>query len=105
MGSRVDEGPAAAPGHIRAYDVRTGKQQWIFHTIPHPGETGYETWEDSIAYKHIGGANTWSGFSLDEERGILFAPTGSASLGFLWRTKKGQILFADCLLALDADNR
>lgn len=82
MGSRVDEGPAAAPGHIRAYDVRTGKQQWIFHTIPHPGEFGFDTWEDSVAYKNIGGANAWSGFSLDETRGILFAPTGSASFDF-----------------------
>ena len=102
MGTRVDEGPAAAPGHIRAYDTRTGKQQWIFHTIPHPGEVGYETWEDSIAYKHIGGANTWSGFSLDEKRGILFAPTGSASWDFYGGKRKGANLFADCLLALDA---
>jgi quinoprotein glucose dehydrogenase len=103
MGSRVDEGPAAAPGHIRAYDVRTGKRQWIFHTIPHPGEAGYETWEDSIAYKHIGGANTWSGFSLDEERGIVFAPTGSASFDFYGGRRRGNNLFADCLLALDAN--
>jgi len=102
MGTRVDEGPAAAPGHIRAYDVRTGKQQWIFHTIPHPGEVGYDTWEDSIAYKNIGGANTWSGFSLDEKRGILFAPTGSASFDFYGGKRKGANLFADCLLALDA---
>ena len=62
MGSRVDEGPAAAPGHIRALDVRTGKLQWIFHTIPQPGEYGYETWEDPEAYKHIGGANSWAVF-------------------------------------------
>ena len=102
MGTRVDEGPAAAPGHIRAYDVRTGKQQWIFHTIPHPGEAGYETWDDSIAYKHIGGANTWSGFSLDEKRGMLFAPTGSASWDFYGGKRKGANLYADCLLALDA---
>jgi quinoprotein glucose dehydrogenase len=102
MGTRVDEGPAAAPGHIRAYDVRTGKQQWIFHTVPHPGEVGYDTWEDTIAYKHIGGANTWSGFSLDEKRGILFAPTGSASFDFYGGRRKGANLFADCLLALDA---
>ena len=63
LGSRVDEGPDAAPGHIRAFDVRTGKLKWIFHTIPAPGEYGYETWEDPNAYKHIGGANSWSGFS------------------------------------------
>jgi quinoprotein glucose dehydrogenase len=102
LGSRVDEGPAAAPGHIRAFDVRTGRLQWVFHTIPQPGEYGYETWEDSIAYKHIGGANSWSGFSLDEKRGILFAPTGSASFDFYGGKRRGQNLFANCLLALDA---
>jgi len=103
LGSRVDEGAAAAPGHIRAYDVRTGNLSWIFHTIPQPGEIGYETWEDSEAYKHIGGANSWSGFTLDEERGILFAPTGSASYDFYGGKRKGQNLFANCLLALDAE--
>jgi len=102
LGSRVDEGPAAAPGHIRAYDVRTGKLQWIFHTIPQPGEYGYDTWDDPIAYKHIGGANSWGGFSLDEQRGILFAPTGSASFDFYGGKRKGANLFANCLLALDA---
>ena len=102
LGSRVDEGPAAAPGHIRAYDVRTGELKWIFHTIPHPGEYGYDTWEDSLAYRNIGGANSWSGFTLDEERGILFAPTGSASFDFYGGKRRGQNLFANCLLALDA---
>lgn len=102
LGSRVDEGPAAAPGHIRAFDARTGKIRWMFHTIPQPGEYGYDTWEDSVAYKHIGGANSWSGFSLDEERGILFAPTGSASFDFYGAKRKGSNLFANCLLALDA---
>lgn len=102
LGSRVDEGPAAAPGHIRAFDVRTGKLQWIFHTIPQPGEYGYETWVDTVAYRHIGGANSWSGFSLDEKRGILFAPTGSASFDFYGGKRRGQNLFANCLLALDA---
>jgi len=103
LGSRVDEGPAAAPGHIRAFDVRTGKLRWIFHTIPQPGEYGYETWEDKEAYKHIGGANSWSGLTLDEKRGILFAPTGSASYDFFGGKRKGQNLFANCLLALDAE--
>jgi quinoprotein glucose dehydrogenase len=102
LGSRVDEGPTAAPGHLRAYNVRTGKQEWIFHTIPHPGEYGYDTWEDSIAYKNMGGANCWSGFSLDEKRGILFAPLGSASFDFYGGKRKGQNLFANCLLAIDA---
>lgn len=102
MGSRVDESMPSAPGHIRAYDVRTGAQQWIFHTIPHPGETGYETWQDSIAYKKTGGANNWSGMSLDEKRGIVFVPTGSASWDFYGGKRLGDNLFADCLLALDA---
>ncbi|HEX5667851.1 MAG TPA: pyrroloquinoline quinone-dependent dehydrogenase, partial [Chitinophagaceae bacterium] len=102
MGSRVDEGPAAAPGHIRAYDVRTGKQQWIFHTIPQPGEPGYETWDNPNAYLRIGGANNWSGMSLDEKRGILFVPTGSASFDFYGGRRTGDNLYADCLLALDA---
>jgi quinoprotein glucose dehydrogenase len=103
MGTRVSEGSDAAPGHIRAYDVRTGKQRWIFHTIPLPGEPGFETWEDSTAYKNIGGANAWSGFSLDEQRGLLFAPTGSAAFDFYGGKRKGSNLFSDCILALDAE--
>ncbi len=102
MGSRVDEGAAAAPGHIRAFDVRTGKQKWIFHTIPFPNEVGYNTWEDTAAYKHIGGANAWSGLTLDEKRGIVFAPTGSASFDFYGGKRRGDNLFANTLLALDA---
>jgi quinoprotein glucose dehydrogenase len=102
IGSRVDEGPNAAPGHIRAYNVKTGKQEWIFHTIPQPGEEGYESWDDPNAYKHIGGANCWSGFTLDEKKGIVFVPTGSASYDFYGGMRKGNNLFADCLLALDA---
>ncbi|HEU5164020.1 MAG TPA: PQQ-binding-like beta-propeller repeat protein [Chitinophagaceae bacterium] len=102
LGSRVAEEAAAAPGHIRAYDVHTGKLRWIFHTIPQPGEVGYETWDDKDAYKNIGGANAWAGFSLDEEKGILFAPTGSASYDFYGGKRSGQNLFANCVLALDA---
>jgi quinoprotein glucose dehydrogenase len=101
-GSRVDEGAAAAPGHIRAYDVRTGKRRWIFHTIPHPVEYGYNTWDDPEAYKFIGGANAWSGFSLDNKRGILFACTGSASYDWYGGRRTGKNLFANCVLALDA---
>ena len=102
IGTRVSEQSDAAPGHIRAYDVLTGKQRWIFHTIPQPGEFGYESWEDPNAWKHMGGANCWSGFALDEKRGLLFAPTGSASFDFYGGRRKGADLFADCLLALDA---
>jgi quinoprotein glucose dehydrogenase len=102
IGTRVSEEADAAPGHIRAYDVRTGKLKWIFHTIPWPGEKGYSSWDDPNAWKHIGGANCWSGFSLDEKRGILFAPTGSASFDFYGGMRRGNDLFANCLLALDA---
>jgi len=102
LGSRVNETADAAPGHIRAYDVRTGKLKWIFHTIPQPGETGYETWEDHDAWKHIGSANSWAGFSLDEEKGLLFAPTGSAAYDFYGGKRLGAGLFANCVLALDA---
>jgi quinoprotein glucose dehydrogenase len=102
VGTRVDEGPHAAPGHIRAYNIRTGERVWIFHTIPHPGEKGFETWEDSSAYKYIGGANAWSGFSLDEKRGMVFAGIGSASFDFFGGRRIGNGLFSDCILALDA---
>ncbi|MCC7514486.1 MAG: PQQ-binding-like beta-propeller repeat protein [Bacteroidia bacterium] len=103
VGTRVEEGPVAAPGHIRAYDVHTGKLRWIFHTIPQPGEPGFETWDDTLAYKHIGGANAWAGFSLDEEKGILFSPTGSASFDFYGGKRTGNNLYANCVLALDAN--
>ncbi len=102
IGSRVDEGPNAAPGHIRAFNAITGKLAWIFHTIPQPGEPGYETWDDPNAWKHIGGANCWSGFTLDEKTGMVFVPTGSASYDFYGGMRKGDNLYADCLLALDA---
>ncbi len=102
LSTRVGEGPApAAPGHIRAYDVRTGKLVWIFHTIPHPGEAGYDTWPPD-AWNYVGGANCWAGMSVDKKRGMLFVPTGSASFDFWGGNRIGKDLFADCLLALDA---
>jgi quinoprotein glucose dehydrogenase len=101
-GMRVSEGADAAPGHVRAFDVRTGERRWIFHTIPHPGEYGYETWDDPEAWRRIGGANCWSGMTLDRENGILFVPTGSASFDFWGGNRKGANLFSNCLLALDA---
>jgi len=102
MGARVDEGQRAAPGHIRAFDVRTGRQQWIFHTIPKSGEPGHETWEDPAAQDFIGGANCWTGFSLDKKRGIVFASTGSASYDFYGGKRKGDNLFANSVIALEA---
>lgn len=102
LSTRVDEGPAAAPGFIRAYDVHSGKLRWIFHTIPQPGEAGYESWEDKEAWKHIGGANAWSGFSMDEAKGIVYAPIGSASYDFYGGKRLGDNLYANSVLALDA---
>ncbi|MGZ8558855.1 MAG: outer membrane protein assembly factor BamB family protein [Chitinophagaceae bacterium] len=102
MGNRVAESADAAPGHIRAFDVRTGERRWIFHTIPHPGEFGYDTWPDKEAWKKLGGANNWAGMSLDEERGIVYVPTGSVGGDFYGGIRKGQNLFGNSLLALDA---
>ncbi|MBX2891220.1 MAG: PQQ-binding-like beta-propeller repeat protein [Saprospiraceae bacterium] len=102
LGMRVSEGADAAPGHIRAFDVRTGQRRWVFHTVPHPGEYGHETWQDPDAWQRVGGANCWAGMTLDAERGIVFVPTGSAAFDFWGGNRKGQNLFANCLLALDA---
>ena len=102
MGSRVNEGPIAAPGYLRAYDAKTGKLAWVFHTIPHPGEPGYETWPED-AWKRIGGANAWSGMAVDHKRGLVFAGTGSASFDFWGGNRKGQNLYANCILALNAE--
>lgn len=101
LGSIVSEGLPAAPGDIRAFDLRSGKLRWQFHTIPHPGEYGYETWPPD-AWKTLGGANNWSGLTLDAERGIVFAPTGSTSYDFYGANRVGDNLFANSLLALDA---
>lgn len=102
LGSVVSESPASAPGHIRAYDVRTGEIVWTFHTIPHPGEYGYDTWP-ADAYERIGGVNAWSGLSLDTRRGIVFLPTGSAAFDFWGGNRTGQNLFANSVLALNAE--
>lgn len=102
MGSSVGEGPGpSAPGHIRAFDVKTGERRWIFHTIPHPGEVGYETWPPE-AWKTMGGANCWGGMTLDVERGMVFAGTGSPSYDHFGGNRIGQNLFANCVLALKA---
>lgn len=103
MGSRVGEGNDAAPGHIRAFDVRTGRLEWTFHTIPRPGEFGHETWGDAAALNRAGGANSWAGVAVDRERGIVYAPTGSATPDFFGGNRPGKNLFANSLLALDAE--
>ncbi|NLR80913.1 PQQ-binding-like beta-propeller repeat protein [Chitinophaga eiseniae] len=102
IGTRVSEEAGGAPGYIRAYDVHSGQRKWIFHTIPQPGEPGYESWQDTAAWRHTGGANAWAGFSLDEQNGVVYAPIGSASYDFYGGKRKGNNLFANCVLALDA---
>ncbi|MEX0660593.1 MAG: pyrroloquinoline quinone-dependent dehydrogenase [Balneolaceae bacterium] len=104
MGSRVPEGPQQfAPGHIRAYNVVTGDIEWIFHTIPHPGEEGYETWSEN-AWQISGGANSWGGMSVDDERGIVFVPTGAPSYHFYGGDRLGENRFSTSIIALDALN-
>jgi quinoprotein glucose dehydrogenase len=101
LGSTVPETLPGSPGHIRAFDVKTGQLRWTFHTIPWPGEFGYETWSKD-AYEISGGANAWSGLSVDPKLGMVFAATGSASFDFYGANRVGDNLFADCVLALDA---
>jgi quinoprotein glucose dehydrogenase len=100
--SRPGEGPAQeAPGHIRAYDCKTGKLRWIFHTIPHPGEFGYETWPKD-AWQRSGWANCWGGMSVDEKRGLVFLATGSPTFDFWGGDRHGENLFGNCVLCLNA---
>ena len=101
LGSEVSEVYGAAPGHIRAYNVKSGKLEWTFHTIPWPGEAGYETWPPD-AYKYVGGANNWGGMSLDEKRGVVYVPLGSPTYDYYGADRKGMNLFGNCIVALDA---
>ena len=101
IGSAVGEEYESSPGHIRAFDVRTGKRKWIFHTIPGPGEFGYKTWPED-GYKTAGGCNAWSGLSIDTKRGIVFAATGSPVFDFHGGDRLGQNLFGNSVIALDA---
>jgi quinoprotein glucose dehydrogenase len=103
QGTRVNEGPGpAAPGYVRAFDVRTGRIAWTFHTIPKPGERGHDTWP-ADAWTRVGGANSWSGVTVDTERGLVFLPTGSAAFDFWGGNRKGDNLYANSLLVLKAD--
>lgn len=101
LGSSVPEGLPSAPGDIRAYDAMTGAIRWTFHTIPRPGEFGYDTWPQD-AWKVAGGANAWSGLTIDSALGMVFAGTGSASFDFYGANRHGDNLFANSVLALDA---
>ena len=101
VGGRMPEALPSAPGDVRAYDVRTGKLRWSFHTIPRPGEYGYDTWPKD-AYTYSGSANNWAGMAVDEQTGIVYVPTGSAASDFYGYDRIGSDLFANSLLALDA---
>ena len=101
VGGVTPESLPAPPGDIRAYDVRSGKLRWTFHTIPHPGEFGYDTWPKD-AWLHSGAANNWTGMALDQARGIVYVPTGSAATDWYGADRIGDDLFANSLIALDA---
>ena len=101
LGSATNQGWGSAPGDIRAFDVRTGTIRWVFHTIPHEGEFGYDTWPKD-AWKSVGGANAWSEMTVDPKSGIVFIPTASPKYNFYGADRPGANLFGDCLLALDA---
>ena len=102
VGFAVDEGPGASlPGDIRAFDARTGKERWRFHTVPRPGELGHDTWAGD-AWKDRGGVNAWSGLTVDESRGLVFAGLGSAAFDFYGGDRPGDNLFANSTIALDA---
>jgi quinoprotein glucose dehydrogenase len=102
IGTSVPEALPSAPGDVRAYDVKTGALRWSFHTIPHPGEFGYETWPPN-AWTYAGGANAWSGVTVDQRRGTVFFSTGSASFDFYGANRLGDNLFANSIVALDAN--
>jgi quinoprotein glucose dehydrogenase len=102
VGTNMPEALPSAPGDIRAYDLKTGAIRWTFHTIPHPGEFGYETWPPD-AWKIVGGANAWSGLTVDHGRGLVFFATGSASSDFYGANRVGDNLFANSVVALDGN--
>lgn len=101
LGSSTGEAYLSPPGDLRAYNVITGKLAWIFHTVPHTGEFGYDTWPKD-AWKYSGGTNTWGEITLDEKRGIAYFPTGSPTYDYYGADRTGANLFANCLIALDA---
>lgn len=101
IGLRTPDFYGAPPGYIRAYNCKSGKLEWTFHTIPHPGEPGYETWPPE-AYKYAGGVNCWAGLSIDSDRGMVFLALGSPSYDYYGADRKGENLYGNCILALDA---
>ncbi|MEZ0487102.1 outer membrane protein assembly factor BamB family protein [Fibrella aquatica] len=102
VGARLAEGETALLGDVRAYDTRTGRLIWTFHTIPQPGEYGYSSWSPANPRQRLGGANAWAGMAIDRQRGIVYVPTGSAAYDFYGGNRLGDNLFANCLIALEA---
>ena len=102
LGSAPGENLFSGPGHVRAFNILTGKQEWIFHTIPYPGEPGYETWGNKDSYKYVGAINTWGEISVDEKNGIAFFPLGSPTYDYDGADRVGKGLYGNCILALDA---
>ena len=102
LGGRMPEALPSAPGDVRAFDVRTGKMRWQFHTIPHPGELGFDTWPKE-GWTYAGSANNWAGMAVDAKRGIVFVPTGSSASDFYGADRLGDNLFANSLIALKAE--
>jgi quinoprotein glucose dehydrogenase len=101
LGSAPGENYFSPPGYVRAFNVVTGKLEWTFHTVPLPGEFGYDTWPKD-AYKYVGGANVWSEISVDAERGIAYLPIGSPTYDYYGADREGRNLFGNCLVAVDA---
>jgi quinoprotein glucose dehydrogenase len=92
---------AAVPADVHAYDTRTGKLTWVFHSVPHPGEFGYETWPKDF-WKTGGGVHNWNEMTVDEKRGIAYIPFGTARYDFYGANRHGQNLFGNSVVALDA---
>lgn len=101
IGNEVSELYGAEPGHIRAYNVKTGALAWTFHTVPQPGEVGYDSWPKD-AWKYVGGANSWGGITLDAQRGMVFLATGSPTYDYYGKDRVGNNLFGNSVVALDA---
>ncbi|MEX0884316.1 MAG: PQQ-binding-like beta-propeller repeat protein, partial [Cyclobacteriaceae bacterium] len=101
IGAATGEGYDASPGHVRAYDAKTGVFKWVFHTIPQEGDFGYDTWKWKEG-ENYGGTNNWGGMSLDEEKGWVYVATGSPTYDFYGANRQGENLFGNCILALDA---